>query len=66
MGDDWIYVGEEIPFLNGWRNAMNKPYLTKYWLGRWWWYRHTSKKHDLQVIGYGRFKIGRISYRRTR
>lgn len=52
--NDWLMFAER-----------KRPYLTKYWFGRWWWYAHTKKKHPLRVLRIGRFYTGRTSYKIT-
>lgn len=38
-------------------------YLTKRWIGRWWWYTHTRRKYKLRVIKVGKIHVGQVSYK---
>lgn len=38
-------------------------YLTKRWIGRWWWYKHTNTQLPTHSFKIGRFWVGQVSYK---
>ncbi len=41
-----------------------KPYLTKLWYGRWWFYVRTARKYRLHTIKLG-YHAGIVSHKRS-
>jgi hypothetical protein len=44
---------------------MTKPYLTKVWIGRHWWYIDTDRKWKSKNFRFVRRWAGAVSYRKA-